>query len=64
MHEDVEQSAKNEADGFDYLHAVPTIDHEDPCHFFQKNQSKNNGLNMIDEATEGLTELISQKVRP
>jgi hypothetical protein len=64
VHEDVEQSAKNDADGFDHLHAVPTTDREDPCQVFQKNQLKNNGLDSIEEATEGLIELTSQKVRP
>jgi hypothetical protein len=40
VHAYVEQAEKNDADAFDHVHVVPTIDREDPCLVFQKTPVK------------------------
>jgi len=40
VHGYVEQIEKSDADWYDHVHVIPTIEREDPCRVFEKNRSK------------------------
>jgi uncharacterized iron-regulated protein len=40
VHGYVEQADKSDANWYDHVHVIPTIEREDPCRVFEKNRSK------------------------